>query len=162
MRWGGPPLTGPPSYIGYLGHLAAYVLTFALLMAQTLQVFGTPEIDVPPEAALEGLHLQLVGCHSLIAMWGWRTLTSAIEELEIPPLFSLRGLIVHYVPTYYLWITLLFVAMVATTPEHNETVSRHAKRYLIGRSTLRPGMPNSSQSFNLLFSPLFIITRTLL
>ncbi|WOO86181.1 uncharacterized protein LOC62_07G009669 [Vanrija pseudolonga] len=108
-------------YIGYLGHIAAYVLTFALLMAQTLQVFGTPEAAVPPEAALEGLHLQLVGCHSLIAMWGWRTITSAIEELEIPPFFSLRGLIVHYVPTYYLWITLLFVAMVATTPEHNET-----------------------------------------
>ncbi|KAL1405107.1 hypothetical protein Q8F55_008730 [Vanrija albida] len=109
-------------YIGYLGHLAAYVLTFLLLMAQTLQVYGTPiPVDEEGKPTVEGVHAQLIGCHGLIAMWAIRVLVTAFEEFEVPGIFSLRGLVVHYIPTYYLWITLLFVAMVATTPTHNET-----------------------------------------
>jgi hypothetical protein len=52
--------------------------------------------------------------HNLLAIWLWRYFVSALEAIGIPGIVSILGLLLYYIPTYFLWMTGFFFLMLIT------------------------------------------------
>ena len=52
--------------------------------------------------------------HNLLAIWLWRYFVSALEAIGIPGIVSVLGLMLYYIPTYFLWMTGFFFLMLIT------------------------------------------------
>jgi len=57
---------------------------------------------------------QMIVWHNLLAIWLWRYFVSAIEGIGIPGIVSILGLLLYYIPTYFLWMTGFFFLMLIT------------------------------------------------
>ena len=51
---------------------------------------------------------------NLLAIWLWRYFISAIEAIGIPGIVSVLGVILYYIPTYFLWVTGFMFLMLVT------------------------------------------------
>ena len=49
--------------------------------------------------------------HNLLAIWLWRYLFGTVESIAIPGVISVIGLVLTYLPTYFMWQTAFMVAM---------------------------------------------------
>ena len=61
-----------------------------------------------------GYKPQMIVWHNLLAIWLWRYFVSAIEGIGIPGIVSILGLLLYYIPTYFLWMTGFFFLMLIT------------------------------------------------
>ena len=57
---------------------------------------------------------QMIVWHNLLAIWLWRYFVSALEAIGIPGIVSILGLLLYYIPTYFLWMTGFFFLMLIT------------------------------------------------
>ncbi|WVW81461.1 hypothetical protein I302_103455 [Kwoniella bestiolae CBS 10118] len=99
-------------WIGYLGSLACYLIVWAFLSLSTINTLGAPFIS--KEDSSSGFYRQMKIWHCTMAIWLWRYLVSAIEGISIPGIISMIGLIQHYLPSYFLWMTGFWFAMLMT------------------------------------------------
>ncbi|WVQ64556.1 uncharacterized protein L199_002723 [Kwoniella botswanensis] len=106
-------------WIGYLGSMACYILVWAFLSLSTINTLGQPFII--KEESSSGFYRQMKIWHCTMAIWLWRYLISAIESISIPGMISVIGLIQYYIPTYFLWMTGWWFAMLVT----KKTEKRH-------------------------------------
>ncbi|WVF67247.1 hypothetical protein IAT40_001995 [Kwoniella sp. CBS 6097] len=106
-------------WIGYLGSIAAYLIVWAFLALSTINSLGRPFIK--KDESSSGFYRQMKIWHNLLAIWLWRYLISAIEDISIPGLISVIGLIQYYLPSYFLWMTGFMFAMLMT----KKTEKRH-------------------------------------
>nr|XP_031861628.1 uncharacterized protein CI109_002858 [Kwoniella shandongensis]KAA5528700.1 hypothetical protein CI109_002858 [Kwoniella shandongensis] len=138
-------------WVGYLGATAAYVVTWFFLAFSTIDNLG--RTFVTKEDSPSRFYTQMTTWHNLLAIWLWRFLVSAIEGISIPGLISVIGLILHYIPSYFLWMTGFMFAMLMT----KKTEKRHRAdtwyaRWLVGAapsvssSTTKPSSSSSSSS----------------
>lgn len=67
-----------------------------------------------PTRADETYKPQMIIWHNLLAIWLWRYFISALEAIGIPGIVSVLGLILYYIPTYFLWVTGFFFLMLVT------------------------------------------------
>ncbi|GFZ50126.1 hypothetical protein JCM24511_07881 [Saitozyma sp. JCM 24511] len=135
-----------PSWVGYLGATASYLSTWFFLALSTLSHLSRPLAD---KADKEAYRAQQTVWHNLLAIWLWRYLISAVESITVPGLISVMGLILHYLPTYFLWMTAFFLGMMVTkkTREGNHASSWYA-RWLLGGledAIKKPGRGGSSK-----------------
>lgn len=56
-----------------------------------------------------------------MAIWLWELLISAIEGTNIPGITSAIGLVLYYIPNFYLWATVFIFAALVT----RKTADRH-------------------------------------
>ncbi|KAK8853343.1 hypothetical protein IAR55_004047 [Kwoniella newhampshirensis] len=106
-------------WVGYLGGTAAYVAVWFFLAFSTIDNLGRTFIS--KEESSTGFYAQMTIWHNLLAIWLWRFLISAIEGISVPGLISVIGLILHYIPSYFLWMTGFMFAMLMT----KKTEKRH-------------------------------------
>ena len=52
--------------------------------------------------------------HNLLAMWLWRFLFTTVESVEVPGVVSVIGLILTYLPTYFIWQSAFMLTMLMT------------------------------------------------
>ena len=62
----------------------------------------------------------MVAWHNLLAIWLWRYLISAIENISVPGVFSVAGWAEYHLPTYWLWMTAWIGAMLLTKKTADE------------------------------------------
>lgn len=93
---------------------------WAFLTLQSISALGE---DVVPSTDREGFKAQQTVWHNLLAIWLWRYLLSAVESISIPGLVSVIGLILFYVPSWFLWSTAFMYAMIATPKTEDKRVS---------------------------------------
>ncbi|RSH93528.1 hypothetical protein EHS25_007886 [Saitozyma podzolica] len=135
-----------PSWVGYLGATASYLSTWFFIALSTLSHLSRPLAD---KADKEAYRAQQTVWHNLLALWLWRYLISAVESITVPGLISVMGLILHYLPSYFLWMTAFFLGMMVTkkTREGNHANSWYA-RWLLGGlqdAIKKPGGGGSSK-----------------
>ncbi|WWD19771.1 hypothetical protein CI109_104235 [Kwoniella shandongensis] len=129
--------------------------TIATLICDTFFSSGAVVIGslIPDSMGGENGQNMMTTWHNLLAIWLWRFLVSAIEGISIPGLISVIGLILHYIPSYFLWMTGFMFAMLMT----KKTEKRHRAdtwyaRWLVGAapsvssSTTKPSSSSSSSS----------------
>jgi hypothetical protein len=68
---------------------------------------------------------QMIIWHNLLAIWLWRYFVSAIEAIGIPGIVSVLGLLLYYIPTYFLWMTGFFFLMLVTKKIGGKDYVRH-------------------------------------
>jgi hypothetical protein len=109
-----------PSWVGYLGATASYLSTWFFIALSTLSHLSRPLAD---KADKEAYRAQQTVRHNLLALWLWRYLISAVESITVPGLISVMGLILHYLPSYFLWMTAFFLGMMVTKKTREGNVS---------------------------------------
>lgn len=72
---------------------------------------------------------QMIIWHNLLAIWIWRYFISALEAIGIPGVVSILGLILYYIPTYFLWVTGFFFLMLVTKKTGDAKTYVSAVRY---------------------------------
>jgi hypothetical protein len=107
--------------VGYLGSTSSYLVAWSFLALGTINTLSRPLADKTDKDAF--LSQQTIW-HNLLAIWLWRYLISAVEGVSVPGLISVMGLILHYLPSYFLWMTAFFVSMMVTKKTRERYVSR--------------------------------------
>jgi uncharacterized membrane protein len=82
-----------------------------MLAGSTINTLGQDYI--PASNSPESVS-QMTIWHNLLALWLWRYLVTVFEGLSFFGVVSVAGLIKYYLPSYYLWATAFFVAMLIT------------------------------------------------
>lgn len=113
------------SWVGYLGATASYLSTWFFLALSTLSHLSRPLADKADKADKEAYRAQQAVWHNLLAIWLWRYLISTVESITVPGLISVMGLILHYLPSYFLWMTAFFLGMMVTKKTREGNVSPH-------------------------------------
>ncbi|WVQ86123.1 hypothetical protein IAT38_008291 [Cryptococcus sp. DSM 104549] len=106
-------------WIGYLGAMAVYIIVWAFLSLATISTLGMEVINKKENPS--AFYAQMTVWHNVLAIWLWRYLIAAMESTSIPGVISVLGIILHYCPTYFLWMTALFFGMLMT----KKTEKRH-------------------------------------
>lgn len=138
------------SWTGLLGSTASYLSSYVFLLTTTMHNLGR-DLILPSESS-SGWTAQQTIWHNLLAIWLWRYLITAVEGLSIPGLISVRGWILHHLPSYYLWITAFFIGMLVTpktahggvSPAEGRRAGRLRERKLTRRKPTR-GTPTGLQ-----------------
>ena len=105
-------LFGFNSYVGALGGLGSYLTIWSFLSISTINTVGQTYIS--PKSSSSEYIAQMIIWHNLLAIWLWRFLISGIEHISIPGLVSGLDLILHYLPSYFLWMTVFLFGMLVT------------------------------------------------
>lgn len=113
------PACSCSSWVGYLGATGSYLTVWAFLGLQTINTLGQDFVAKTEP----GYVSQMTTWHNLLAIWLWRYLISAVESVSIPGIVSVLGLILHYIPSYFLWVTGFMIAMLATNKSEAKMVS---------------------------------------
>ncbi|OWZ67530.1 hypothetical protein AYX14_05672 [Cryptococcus neoformans] len=123
-------------WTGYLGAKAAYFIIWAFLGVSTVNAFGQPLKS--KEANSVKYYKQMTVWHNLMAIWLWRILISAIEGINIPGIASATGIILHYMPTFYLWAAVFMLSMLVTkkSADHHHYADTWYARCLTGSRTI--------------------------
>lgn len=102
----------PISWSGVLGATGSYISVYVFLFVTTTHHVGKSYIK--PDESSSGFTKQMTIWHNLMAIWLWRYLISAIEGLSVPGVISVLGWITYHLPSYFLWMTGVFFAMLLT------------------------------------------------
>jgi len=102
--------------MGAMGGVGSYLTIWCILALSTIDQLGKDYTF----ASGKGFAAQMSTWHNLLAIWLWRYLVSAWEGLSIPGVISITGVITHYLPSYYLWITAFLFAMLITDKRASE------------------------------------------
>lgn len=96
----------------------------------TVNAFGQPLKS--KEANSVKYYKQMTVWHNLMAIWLWRISISAIEGINIPGIASATGIILHYMPTFYLWAAVFMLSMLVTKKSadhhHVSLIIQHTKK----------------------------------
>ena len=99
-------------WLGYLGALGSYMALWAVLSIQTVNTLSAGVRD--KDSDREGYKAQQIEWYNLLAIWLWRCLFSTVEGVSVPGVVSVIGLVLTYLPTYFLWQSLFMLAMLIT------------------------------------------------
>ncbi|CAD6589433.1 MAG: hypothetical protein TREMPRED_005354 [Tremellales sp. Tagirdzhanova-0007] len=118
-------------YTSILGVLGSYLTIWAFLAISTINSLGR---DFVSSRAATEFASQMTIWHNLLAIWLWRYLISAIEGITVPGVVSMVGLITHYFPSYFLWVTVFLFAMLVTkkTANKNTQADTWYAKWLLG------------------------------
>ncbi|WVO16718.1 hypothetical protein L204_104399 [Cryptococcus depauperatus] len=108
-------------YVGSVGSLAVYVAAWAYLSISTITMLGRRLVK--KEESSSQHYKQMTNWHNTMAIWLWRFIISAMEGIHIPGIISAMDLILHYIPTYFLWATGFMFAMLMTKKTEKNHVS---------------------------------------
>lgn len=96
-------------WLGYLGALGSYIALWTVLAFHTINSLAAKEVDKDKDRS--GYKEQQAEWHNLLAIWLWRYLFGTVESIAIPGVISVIGLVLTYLPTYFMWQTAFMVAM---------------------------------------------------
>ena len=119
-----------------LGATGSYMVVFGILGLATVNHVGKTFIS--PTTSSSGFSSQMTIWHNLLAIWLWRYLVSAIEGIGIPGVVSVLGWIQYHLPSYFLWMTGFFFAMLMTAKTASSGVSVCAAPHPSGQAVLIP------------------------
>nr|ODN93588.1 hypothetical protein L204_04769 [Cryptococcus depauperatus CBS 7855] len=123
-------------YVGSVGSLAVYVAAWAYLSISTITMLGRRLVK--KEESSSQHYKQMTNWHNTMAIWLWRFIISAMEGIHIPGIISAMDLILHYIPTYFLWATGFMFAMLMTKKtEKNHIADTWYAKWLIGFKSKR-------------------------
>ena len=123
----GASLTKRLRYTSVLGGLGSYLTIWVFLAISTINTLGKDFVSSRTSAP-DFTH-QMTIWHNLLALWLWRYLISAIEGITVPGVASLIGLVTHYLPSYFLWVTAFLFAMLVTKKTAGRNTVRGSYRY---------------------------------
>ncbi|ALO60769.1 hypothetical protein CNI01355 [Cryptococcus deneoformans JEC21] len=123
-------------WAGYLAAQAAFFIAWAFVGLSTVNALGQPLKT--KEASSVKYYKQMTVWHNLMAIWLWRILISAIEGINVPGIASATGLILHFVPTFYLWATVFMLSMLVTkkSADHHHNADTWYARCLTRSRTI--------------------------
>lgn len=98
------------SWVGAIGETGSFVATWTYLTFSTINALGADQFSREDD----GYKPQMIIWHNLLAIWLWRYFISAIEAIGIPGIVSVLGVILYYIPTYFLWVTGFIFLMLVT------------------------------------------------
>jgi hypothetical protein len=119
------PLSSHLRYCGVLGATGSYLAVYSFLFLSTTHHLGKDFIS--PSASSSGFVAQMTIWHNLLGIWLWRYLVNAVESIQIPGLINVRGWILYHLPSYYLWMTVVFFVMMLTRKTASGGVSRERR-----------------------------------
>ncbi|ORY34942.1 hypothetical protein BCR39DRAFT_490578 [Naematelia encephala] len=131
-------------WVGYLGSTGSFLTIWFFLAISTINTIGEYVPDQTTQ--LEYYRTQQTIWHNLLAIWMFRFLISTLESISIPGLVSLLDVVLHHLPSYFLWITIFLFAMLLTKKTVDDTTKvadTWYARWLLGT---RKSAPVSSQS----------------
>lgn len=97
------------SWTGALGAKGSYATIWLGLAFQTARALATPR-PAPPAQRHTDIN-ELARCHNILAIWLLRVILTGVERLALSPFAWLGEIITRWVPTYHIWMTALFAAM---------------------------------------------------
>jgi hypothetical protein len=96
------------SWTGIFGAHGSHTTIYAGLAFQTVQALAS---RADQEQVARG--------HNLVAIWTLRVVLTGVERLGVPPVASISEIVARWVPSYYLWTTVLFCAMLLSEKTHD-------------------------------------------